>query len=191
MELTGLYEKGEEILRGRDIGFLVDGVETEFVLANNRWVIDRFTFRQHCIDGVEPSTACRVLGVDLTTPVIMSSMTMPIPAIVDGGLMAVAEGLKEAGSLMWTGTPIPQDLPGIAGTGVPLAANVKPFSDRKKMFQAMEDIQAAGVTWVGIETDAGQGTKVHDKQVAADCAPLSLQELKEIRKKDIRMPVML
>jgi len=183
MDLTGLYEKGEEILRGRDIGFLLDGVETEFVLANNRWVIDRFTFHQHCIDGVEPSTACRALGVDLATPVIMSAMTMPIPAIVEGGLMAVAEGLREAGSLMWTGTPIPQDLPAIAATGVPLAANVKPFSDRKKMFQALDDIQAAGVTWVGVEVDSGQGTKVGDRQMASDCKPLSLSELKEIRRK--------
>ena len=82
MELTELYEKGNEILRGRDIGFLLDGVETEFVLANNRWVIDRFTLRQQCIDGVEPSTSCQVLGVNLATPVIMSAMTMPIPAFV-------------------------------------------------------------------------------------------------------------
>jgi isopentenyl diphosphate isomerase/L-lactate dehydrogenase-like FMN-dependent dehydrogenase len=181
MELTALYEKGEELLRGRDIGFLLEGVESELVLANNRWVIDRFTLRQQCIDGVDPATACRILGVELATPVIMSAMTMPIPAIVDGGLMAVAEGLKEAGSLMWTGTPIPQDLREIAATGVPLAANVKPLAERRKMFQALEEIQDAGVTWVGVEIDSGQGTKVGDRQMASDCRPLSLSELKEIR----------
>jgi isopentenyl diphosphate isomerase/L-lactate dehydrogenase-like FMN-dependent dehydrogenase len=183
MELTEIYEKGEAEIRNRDIGWLLDGAETEFVLSNNRRVLDRYTIRQRCIDGAKVGTDCSVLGVNLNTPIIMSSMTMPIPAIVDDGLMEVAAGLKAAGSLMWTGTPIPQDLKAIAETGVPLAANVKPPKDRLMMFNAIDEIQAAGVNWLGIEIDSGQGTKVHDKQMAFDCSPLSLEELKEIRKK--------
>lgn len=188
MELTELYQKGESELRSRDIGWLLDGVETEFVLSNNRRVIDRYTIRQRCIDGVEAKTDCSILGVKLNTPIIMSSMTMPIPGIVDNGLMAVAEGLKRAGSLMWTGTPIPQDLKAIVETGVHVAANVKPFKDRRMMFNAIHEIQAAGVNWLGIEIDSGQGTKVHDRQMASDCSPLSLKELKEIRK-DVSIPL--
>jgi isopentenyl diphosphate isomerase/L-lactate dehydrogenase-like FMN-dependent dehydrogenase len=183
MELGVIYEEGERLLREKDIGFLLDGVETEFVMANNREVLDRYTFRQRCIDGVAPQTHCQVLGVSLRTPVIMSAMTMPIPAIVDDGLMEVAAGLKDSGSLMWTGTPIPQNLKQIAAKGVPLAANVKPFIDRAKMFQTIDDIQAAGVDWLGIEIDSGQGTKVKDRQMASDCSPLSLSELEEIRKR--------
>lgn len=183
MVLTEIYQKGETELKGRDIGWLLDGVETEFVMSNNRRVLDQYTIKQRCIDGVEPVTRCTVLDVDLETPVIMSSMTMPIPAIVDNGLMEVAEGLKEAGSLIWTGTPIPQNLKEIVETGVPVAANVKPFMDRQKMFTAIDEIQSAGVNWIGIEIDSGQGTKIHDKQVAADCFPLSLSELKEIRER--------
>ena len=182
MDLTEIYETGKKALKERDIGFLLDGVETEFVMRNNRTVIDRFTFRQQCIDGTDPGTRCEVLGVELSTPVIMSAMTMPIPAIVDEGLMEVARGLKEAGSLMWAGTPIPQDLKKIVDTGVPLVANVKPFQDRKKMFGALDEIQGAGVRWIGVEIDAGQGTKVKDRQMASDCAPLSLRELEQIRK---------
>ena len=183
MELTEIYQKGEAEIRNRDIGWLLDGAETEFVLSNNRCVLDRYTLRQRCIDGVKVETDCSVLGVNLSTPIIMSSMTMPIPSIVDDGLMEVAVGLKAAGSLMWTGTPIPQDLKVIAGTGVSLAANVKPLKDRLAMFNAIDEIQAAGVNWLGIEIDSGEGTKVHDKQMAFDCSPLSLKELKEIRKK--------
>jgi isopentenyl diphosphate isomerase/L-lactate dehydrogenase-like FMN-dependent dehydrogenase len=138
MELTEIYEKGEALLRQKDIGWLLDGVETGFVLVHDRKVLDRYTFRESCIDASEAKTTCRVLGVEFSTPVIMSAMTMPIPAIVDNGLMEVAQALKEAGSLMWTGTPIPQNLREIAETGVPLAANVKPFKDRKKMFQGLE-----------------------------------------------------
>jgi isopentenyl diphosphate isomerase/L-lactate dehydrogenase-like FMN-dependent dehydrogenase len=63
-----------------------------------------------------------------------------------------------------------------------VAANVKPFEDRKKMFQGLDEIQAAGVNWIGIEIDSGQGTKIADRQMASDCKPLALAELKEIRK---------
>jgi len=38
------------------------------------------------------------------------------------------------------------------------------------------------VTWVGVETDAGLGTKIGDRPMVKNCAPLSLDELKEIRK---------
>ena len=167
----------------RDIGWLLDGVETEFVISNNRRILDQYTIKQRCIDGVTPDTRCTVLGVDLKTPVVMSSMTMPIPAITENGLVAVAEGLKEAGSLIWTGTPIPSNLKEIVSTGVPVAANVKPLIYREKMFETIDGIQKAGVRWIGIEIDSGQGTKVHDRQMADDCAPLSLHELKEIRKR--------
>ena len=183
MGLGEIYEKGERLIREKEYGRLLDAVETGFILAHDRRILDRHTFRPRYIDGVAPTTTCRVLGVDLATPVIMSAMTMPITAIADKGLMDVAEGLKAAGSLMWTGTPIPKNLNKLTAIGVPVAANAKPLKDRDKMFQCLEDIQKAGVTWVGIETDAGQGTKIHDKQMAADCAPLSLQELKDVRNK--------
>ena len=183
MRLTEIYQEGKKILRGKEFGWVLDAVETGFIPEHDRRILDRYTFRPQYIDGVEPKTTCRILDVELATPVIMSAMTMPIPAITDNGLMDVAQALKDAGSLMWVGTPIPKNLEAIGATGVPLVANAKPFRDRDKVFRDLEEIQKAGVTWVGIETDAGQGTKIHDKQVASDCAPLSLQELKDIRKK--------
>lgn len=161
-------------------------METGFIRENDRRILDRFTFRQKCIDTPEVSTACRVLDIELSTPVIMSSMTMPIPAIADDALMQLARGLKAAGSLMWTGTPIPQNLSEIASTGVPLVANVKPFSDRDKVYADLDRVIEAGVTWVGIEVDAGQGTKVGDREMGFDCTPFSLHEIEAIKK---RVPI--
>ena len=183
MGITDIYRNGEKILREKEFGWVLNAVETGFILKHDRQILDRYTFSPRYIDGVEPKTACRILDVELTTPVIMSAMTMPIPAIADNGLLEVAQALKDAGSLMWTGTPIPKNLKDLVATGVPIAANVKPYWDRDKLFRDLDEIQTAGVTWVGIETDAGQGTKIHDKQVASDCAPLSLRELEDVRKK--------
>jgi isopentenyl diphosphate isomerase/L-lactate dehydrogenase-like FMN-dependent dehydrogenase len=178
MKLSEIYEKGQKELGGKNFGFFLDGVETEFVMTNNRRVIERYAFLQQCIDAVDPITATTLLGVELKTPVIMSAMTMPIPAIAEDGMMQVAEGLKEAGSLMWTGTPIPKDLKILAETGVPLASTIKPLKDRKKMFKTLEEIQSAGVDWAGIEIDVGQGTKIKDQPIVSDCSPITMSDLK-------------
>jgi len=183
MELGEIYKKGKETLLAKDIGVFLGGVETEFVMRHNRRIMDGYTFRQKAIDAAPaPETGLEVLGLTFGTPVIMSAMTMPIPAITENGLMEVAKGLKDAGSLMWTGSPIPGNLKGIKATGVPLAANVKPLKDRKKMYEALDEIQEAGVDWVGIEIDSGQGTKILGRQMVFDCSPLSQKELKDIRK---------
>jgi (S)-2-hydroxy-acid oxidase len=48
----------------------------------------------------------------------------------------------------------------------------------------------AGVAWIGIEIDAGQGTKVLDRQRVKDCSPISTRELVEI-KSQINKPFVL
>jgi len=108
MKLTEIYEKGKTELDSKPLNYLLDGVETGFVLKHNREIIDQYVFVPQCIDGTEPVTKTEVLGINLKTPVVMSAMTNPIPAISENGLFQVAEGLKQAGSLMWTGTPIPR-----------------------------------------------------------------------------------
>ena len=113
----------------------------------------------------------------------MSAMTNPIHHIMENGLLEVAHALRESESLMWMGSPLPENLKEIIDTGVPVACNVKPFKDRKKLFGRIEKIQEMGVRWVGIEIDSGQGTKIGDTMRATYCAPLSLKELTEIRKK--------
>jgi isopentenyl diphosphate isomerase/L-lactate dehydrogenase-like FMN-dependent dehydrogenase len=182
MGLSEIYQKGEAVLEEKKLAWILDPVETGFILKHDRYILDRYTFRTQYIDAVEPKTSCRILGVEFATPVIMSGITTPIPAIADNGLMEVAQALKDAGSLMWTGTRMPKNLKELAATGVPIAANVKPFEDRSRLFRDLEVAQTAGVTWLGIETDAGQGTKIGDRLITKDCAPLTMQELKDIRR---------
>ena len=184
MELTELYSKGKADMVGRKIGFTLGAVETGWVMKNNRSVLDAYYIRQRAIDApAAASTDVALLNVSLATPVIMSAMTMPIPAMREGALMMVAQGLKEAGSMMWTGTPIPENLAELAATGVPIIQNLKPFADRDKLYEDLDRIQEAGATWIGVEIDAGQGTKIGDQIMARNCAPLSMKELREIRRR--------
>lgn len=180
MDLAEIYAKGEEFFARQEYGRLLDYVETGFIQDNDMLAIDRTTVRQRCIDAVPASTSCHVLGVDLATPIVMSAMTMPIPAMAEDGLFQVARGLKAAGSLMWTGTPLPKNLSEITATGVPLVANVKPLKDRARMHREIEAILEGGATWLGLEIDSGQGTKVLDREMGFDCTPFQQSEIRDI-----------
>lgn len=183
MKLGEIYKIGKENLTSRDIGFTIEAVETGWVWANNRAVFDRWAFRQKAVNGPPAAvTEIEIFDLKLSTPLMMSAMTMPIPAIIDNGLLELAKGLKTAGSLMWTGSPVPRDLDALLETGVPLVVSFKPYADRDKLVGDMQSALEEGVSMISLEVDAGQGTKVLDQQMSSDCSPLSLEELKELRK---------
>ena len=182
MELTEVYCKGSEILDNTKLGFVLKGVETESVLRNNEQILARYKFVQKAINNIEPITTTKLLDVELKVPIVMSSIAAPIPAIQKDGFRAVALALKEVGSMMWVGTPAPSDLKEIVQIGVPVVQTIKPFIDRSKIRKALAQAEAAGVTWVGIEVDAGQGTKILDRQMARGCSPISIDEIKEMKK---------
>ncbi len=181
MTLSEIYQKGAEILASKKLGLNLRGVETEFVLKHNAEIFDRYLFLQQAIDSVEATTKTKLLDIELQAPIIMSSITAPIPQIQENGLLKVAKALKEVGSMMLTGSPMPANLKELVEVGVPLAQTFKPHADRNKLMKMIAEAEASGVNWVGIEIDAGAGTKVLDKQMAADCSPISLSELKEIK----------
>jgi len=183
MTLSELYQKGAEIIESKKLGLNLKGVETEFVVKHNEEIFKRYKFIQRAINSIEATTRTRLLDVELQVPIIMSSISAPIPQIQPNGLLKVATALKETGSMMWTGTPIPSNLKELVEVGVPLVQTIKPYTDRSKVIKMISQAEAAGVTWVGIEVDAGQGTKVLDKQMAANCSPISVGELKEIKQK--------
>ncbi len=183
MTLSEIYQKGAEILESKKLGLNLRGVETEYVLKNNEEIFKRYRFLQRAINSIEATTITRLLDVELQVPIIMSSITGPIPQIQQNGLLKVAKALKEVGSMMCTGSPIPSNLKELVEVGVPIAQTVKPYTDRSRVMEMISQAEAAGVTWVGIEVDAGQGTKILDKQMARDCSPISVGELKEIKQK--------
>lgn len=110
MKLSEIYEKGAENLKRKKLLFYLQGVETEFTLEHNEEIFKRFKFLQRAIGSKPASTETTFMGVRLRTPITMSSVSMPIPQIAEGGLLQVAEGVKKAGSMTWTGSPLPQNL---------------------------------------------------------------------------------
>ena len=183
MSLSEIYQRGVEVLEERGLGLNLRGVETEYVMINNEEIFRRYRFREKSIDSVESSTKTRLLDIDLDVPIIMSPISSPIPLIQPDGLLKIARALKQTGSMMSTGTHIPPNLSELVQVGVPFLQTVKPYTDRGKMMEIISKAEDVGVTWVGIEVDAGQGTKVLDRQVATNCTPVSVSELKEIKQR--------
>ena len=178
MTLDEIYRKGTEAMEAKGLSYNLKGVETEFVLRHNAEIFTRYMFRQKAINSIEVTTRTRLLDVELQAPLIMSSMTTPIPQIEADGLLKVARALKGVGSMMSLGTPVPSNLKEIVEVGVPVIQTVKPFADRSIVMKMISQAEDAGVTWVGIEVDAGLGTRR-----VKGCSPMSADELKEIKQK--------
>ena len=178
MTLTEIYKTAPEALAAKGIQFSVGGVETESLMRHNREIFQQYRFQQKAINSIEVSTATKLLDVELQTPIIMSSFTAPLPSAQDDGLVKVARALKKVGSMMWTGTPFPANFEKLVETGVPVVQTVKPFTKRRTVHEWLSRAEAAGATWVGIEVDAGQGTKVRDRIMTSGCSPMSVDELK-------------
>lgn len=184
MKITELYEKGREYLEGKKIDFMLKGVETEFVLENNEFVLEEYLFNQRAINSIGAvSTKTKILDVELDVPIIMSSMNAPIPSIREEGLLKTARALKVTGSMMWVGSPAPKNMKELAETGVPLCQTVKPIGDRKKLEETLQAAVDAGFDWVGIEVDAGQCTKVIDKIMLQDCRPVTVKEIRGMKER--------
>lgn len=190
MSLSEIYQKGLEILQDSKLGEILRDVETETVLRNNEEIFKRYCFVQKAIGSVVATTEISLLDISLKVPIIMSSITSPIPRIQEDGLIKVACALKTTGSMMFLGSPVPPNLKELVAIGVPIAQTIKPYADRGKLMEMISVAEDAGVTWIGVEIDAGQGTKILDSQRVKDCSPVSVEELKEIKKK-ISRPLVL
>lgn len=190
MLLNEIYQKGAEILEDKKLGFHLRGVETEYVLRNNEEIFKRYKFLQTAINSIEVTTRTRLLDVDLQVPIVMSSITKLFPRIQPDGFLKIARALKDTGSMMSTGAPIACNLEELVQVGVPWVQTVKPYADRSKVMEMISRAEAAGATWVGIEVDAGQGSKMMDHQMERNCSPMSVDELKEIKRK-ISRPLVL
>ena len=178
MSLAELYRKGVRAISELGLDFDMEGVEREYVLKRNQEIFQKYLLRQKVIGAVIASTHTKLLGVELSAPIMMSPITHPIRLIAEDGLIKIARALKSVGSMMSLGGPIPPNLKEIVATGVPVLQTLKPSADRERLMRHISRVDEAEVTWIGIEVDASMGTRR-----GTNCSPLSVDELKEMKKR--------
>jgi|Deesub1362A_J573_1020465.scaffolds.fasta_scaffold00290_14 isopentenyl diphosphate isomerase/L-lactate dehydrogenase-like FMN-dependent dehydrogenase len=178
--LDEIYKKGKEKLK--EIGIYEDcevGVETGFVNEHNAEIFRRFHLVMAGIDAEFADISTSAFGISLNTPIMMAQITYPIPRITDNALIKIAQALKETGSMMWLGFPIPDNLEEIAKI-VPVGQMIKPYKDRKKIFEAIDYVEDSGASAFGVDFDSGARTKYLGKLRGPESKPLSSEEIKDI-----------
>jgi isopentenyl diphosphate isomerase/L-lactate dehydrogenase-like FMN-dependent dehydrogenase len=193
MTVQELYKAGKEKLAETKQDFMLRGVETEFNLDHNERVLKHYLFLQKALKQIDSvSTRTQLLDTLLEVPIVMSSLNAPLPSVAEDGLLKTARALKTAGSMMWLGSPVPKPgtIEALVKTGVPLCQTMKPIEDREKLVNTLVQAAEIGVQWVGVEVDAGQCTKIHDKMMTTGCKPMSVEELAEV-KHTVRRPFVL
>jgi isopentenyl diphosphate isomerase/L-lactate dehydrogenase-like FMN-dependent dehydrogenase len=102
--------------------------------------------------------------------------------ITDSPLVAIAQGMKDAGSLMMIGVSSKEQLKAVVATGVPTVKIVKPYRKHHLIIDKIEHAEQIGVKAVGIDIDYIIGGKNRDTLFpsAPNMAPLTTQDLRDI-----------
>lgn len=144
-----------------------------------RAYLDRYAIEWRHLNACEATTECGLFGRTLKTPVMAGGMAH-YDGLRAGGAPLFAEGVKAAGSAMWTGFCSDEEMEAVIATGVPAARIIKPFADKKRILDAIRHDEQAGAAAFSMDVD-----HVFDKQghiykfFDAPLAPQQTEDLAE------------
>lgn len=99
-----------------------------------------------------PATSAELLGQKLTTPIMAGAIAL-LGKIKPEGARGYAEGVRKAGTIMWTGWMDDEEFKSAADTGVKIVRGIKPFEDEDKIFHSIEVAEQAGAIGVFMDID--------------------------------------
>ena len=187
-----IWQRGLERIRAL-------GCEADLVLAAgtqashrlNRAYLDRLVFEMRVLSAVKADTGTELFGVRLASPIIgaplgfgrvLGRLSTFGAQYGTGYLEPIAEGLRDAGSLMGLGVSTPEQVQSVIDTGAPTYVIVKPYRERERILYTMEDAARRGAIAVGIDVDAYYGVRTRYEPVGEPyVSPIPLHELKTIR----------
>jgi isopentenyl diphosphate isomerase/L-lactate dehydrogenase-like FMN-dependent dehydrogenase len=193
-----IWERG--LQRIRELGCerdLVLDAETQASHRLNRAYLDRMAFEMRLLGGVEADTRTDLFGVTLASPIVgaplgfgrvLGRLSTYGPQYGTGYLEPIAEGLREAGSLMGVGVATPEQIQSVITIGAPTYVIVKPYRDRERILYTMQDAERRGAVAVGIDVDASFGVRTRYEPVGEPyVGPVTGPELRKIREQT-RLP---
>ena len=117
-----------------------------------RSYIDSFAICWQHIGGGVATTETEFFGHKLATP-IMSGGMAHYHRLREGGAVEYAQGVKEAGSVMWTGFCPDEEMEQIIAVGAPAVRIIKPFADEKLVLSHIEHDAKAGAAAFSMDVD--------------------------------------
>lgn len=117
-----------------------------------RSYLDRFAICWQHIGGCEATTETDFFGHRLKTP-IMSGGMAHYQRLREGGAVEFARGVKDAGTVMWTGFCPDAEMEAIIAVGAPAVRIIKPFADEKLVLSHIEHDAKAGAAAFSMDID--------------------------------------
>ena len=117
-----------------------------------RSYIDRFAICWRHIGGCVATTETEFFGHKLATP-IMSGGMAHYHKLREGGSVEFAQGVKAAGTVMWTGFCSDEEMEKIIAVGAPAVRIIKPFADEKLVLRHIEHDAKAGAAAFSMDID--------------------------------------
>lgn len=114
--------------------------------------LDKFAVAWRHIGGCEAVTDTTFFGHKLATP-IMSGGMAHYQRLREGGAAEYAQGVKAAGSVMWTGFCSDEEMESIIAVGAPAVRIIKPFADEKLVLAHIEHDAKAGAAAFSMDID--------------------------------------
>jgi isopentenyl diphosphate isomerase/L-lactate dehydrogenase-like FMN-dependent dehydrogenase len=181
LTISQIYSKGREkfIEIGYKRIFPPDSAAGATVQANRRYLDSTF-FKTQFLNPVKVDTSIDLFGVKLKTPVFCSPMS-GFNQLSDTALTDIANGVKNAGSLLMLGIGGSNELQSAIDTGVPVAKIIKPYKNTDLIYEKLRDAQSRGCVAVGMDIDHFYGVLRDDKVAMTDTfGPQSSETLQQL-----------
>ena len=146
-----------------------------------RQYLDSLLIETRYMNSTNPDLTMNLYGRSFKSPIMTAALSHLDPIMFEGATKAYAEGAAKADAILWLGMADEKEVEMCAATGAPMIEIIKPYSDRKLIFQKIRHAESLGLLAVGIDIDhpfAEDGSP--DNVDGYEMTALTTEELKEI-----------
>ena len=119
----------------------------------SRAYIDSLCIETRYMDATNPDTAFTLYGETFASPIMTAALSHLDHLMFPGAGLALAEGARDAGAVLWYGMADDAEIEALAATGARLIEIIKPYTDREKIFHHIRHAEELGLLAVGIDID--------------------------------------
>ena len=146
-----------------------------------RQYLDSLLIETRYMNSTNPDLTMNLYGRSFKSPIMTAALSHLDPIMFEGATKAYAEGAAKADAILWLGMADEKEVEMCAATGAPMIEIIKPYSDRKLIFEKIRHAESLGLLAIGIDIDhpfAEDGSP--DIVDGYEMTALTTEELKEI-----------
>ena len=146
-----------------------------------RQYLDSLLIETRYMNSTNPDLTMNLYGRSFKSPIMTAALSHLDHFMFEGATKAFAEGAAKADAILWLGMADEKEVEMCAATGAPMIEIIKPYSDRKLIFEKIRHAESLGLLAVGIDIDhpfAEDGSP--DIVDGYEMTALTTEELKEI-----------